>query len=101
MKGGEKAMKLLIPLLLLAFLASACATDRNLTKQDLAELRKSLGSGQTLFYTKITANVEVFEIRKNKEVRKKKLKKPEKNLPIYKMISAMVSEYEQEGGEIR
>jgi len=90
-KGGEKVMKLLILLLALAFLASGCATTDRLAKHDLIELKKSLGSGQTLFYTKITANVEVFEIRKNKKVMKKKLKKPEKNEQIYKMISAMVS----------
>ena len=87
-------MKLLILLLALVFLASGCAATDRLAKQDLVELRKSLGSGQTLFYTKITANVEIFEIRKNKEARKKELKKPGKNEQIYKMISGMVSEYE-------
>jgi len=87
-------MRPLILLLALVFLASGCATTDRIAKQDLIELRKGLGSGQTLFYTKITANVEVFEIRKNKEVRKKKLKKLEKNEQIYKMISGMVSEYE-------
>ena len=87
-------MRILILLLAMVFLASGCATTDRLAKHDLIELKKSLGSGQTLFYTKIIANVEVFEIRKNKEVMKKKLKKPEKNLPIYKMISAMVSEHE-------
>lgn len=78
-------MKRLVPLLVLAFLACACASNETFTKKGIVELGKSLKSGQTLYYNKIT-EVETLEI-KGAGKPKTPVKKPKnkKVLPIIKI----------------
>ena len=82
-------MRPLILLMVLVFLASACATDRNLTKHDLVEMGKNLGPGTSLVYTRST-EIEMLKIedksRKGSVTIKRYKKKPKEKQKVVPTI---------------